>query len=259
MLCFLKKASKRSMLLQPLLRVFPASLWIKSFVFPQQVRYLKIIEKSGYQALPWVRYITQNGGRSRVQQWSAHMCSYVLGNSWAIQRNTVGTNLTLMHFCENGIREAMWQRPAKCGKVNFLQQKTRMITFPDHHTGITEIAHMGLFFSLSLLLIAKHPPLISFEFHSLWVEGISCFLSPLFSLSIWLSSVHFLLRLSVTDPVGGASAGSSQVENRGGGGSPKPLTCYQWQVSVMWPGLSVSCFLFFSFVDAFLISDQCKY
>lgn len=26
-----------------------------------QVRYLKIIEKSGYQALPWVRYITQNG------------------------------------------------------------------------------------------------------------------------------------------------------------------------------------------------------
>merc|ERR1712023_307363 len=26
-----------------------------------QVRYLKIIERSGYQALPWVRYITQNG------------------------------------------------------------------------------------------------------------------------------------------------------------------------------------------------------
>lgn len=26
------------------------------------MRYLKIIEKSGYQALPWVRYITQNGG-----------------------------------------------------------------------------------------------------------------------------------------------------------------------------------------------------
>lgn len=29
-----------------------------------QVRYLKIIEKSGYQALPWVRYITQNGNYS---------------------------------------------------------------------------------------------------------------------------------------------------------------------------------------------------
>lgn len=26
-----------------------------------QVRYLKIVEKSAYQALPWVRYITQNG------------------------------------------------------------------------------------------------------------------------------------------------------------------------------------------------------
>ena len=26
-----------------------------------QVRYLKIVEKSGYQALPWVRYITQDG------------------------------------------------------------------------------------------------------------------------------------------------------------------------------------------------------
>ena len=26
-----------------------------------QVRYLKIVDKSGYHALPWVRYITQNG------------------------------------------------------------------------------------------------------------------------------------------------------------------------------------------------------
>ena len=26
-----------------------------------QVRYLKIVEKSGYEALPWVRYITRNG------------------------------------------------------------------------------------------------------------------------------------------------------------------------------------------------------
>lgn len=37
-----------------------------------QVRYLKIVEKSGYQALPWVRYITQNGGRTlpNGQEWS---------------------------------------------------------------------------------------------------------------------------------------------------------------------------------------------
>lgn len=27
-----------------------------------QVRYLKVVEKSGYQAFPWVRYITQHGG-----------------------------------------------------------------------------------------------------------------------------------------------------------------------------------------------------
>jgi AP-1 complex subunit mu len=26
-----------------------------------QVRYLKVMEKSGYQALPWVRYITTGG------------------------------------------------------------------------------------------------------------------------------------------------------------------------------------------------------
>jgi len=33
-----------------------------------QVRYLKIIEKSGYQALPWVRYVTQNGDYQLRQQ-----------------------------------------------------------------------------------------------------------------------------------------------------------------------------------------------
>ena len=36
-------------------------LYQKTFIL--KVRYLKIIEKSGYTALPWVRYITQNGGR----------------------------------------------------------------------------------------------------------------------------------------------------------------------------------------------------
>jgi len=30
-------------------------------LYIMQVRYLKIIEKSGYQALPWVRYITMAG------------------------------------------------------------------------------------------------------------------------------------------------------------------------------------------------------
>jgi AP-1 complex subunit mu len=26
-----------------------------------QVRYLKVVDKTGYQSFPWVRYITQNG------------------------------------------------------------------------------------------------------------------------------------------------------------------------------------------------------
>jgi len=38
-----------------------------------QVRYLKIVEKSGYQALPWVRYITQNGDDYRwVSIWRGY-------------------------------------------------------------------------------------------------------------------------------------------------------------------------------------------
>lgn len=32
-----------------------------------QVRYLKIVEKSGYQALPWVRYVHERGYLSRQQ------------------------------------------------------------------------------------------------------------------------------------------------------------------------------------------------
>ncbi|KAG9351014.1 hypothetical protein JZ751_024903 [Albula glossodonta] len=41
-----------------------------------QVRYLKIIEKSGYQALPWVRYITQSGGEfHRTGTFQQHLCT----------------------------------------------------------------------------------------------------------------------------------------------------------------------------------------
>ncbi|GCC31854.1 hypothetical protein chiPu_0010314 [Chiloscyllium punctatum] len=45
-------------------------IWIESVIetfshsrveYLIKVRYMKIIEKSGYQALPWVRYITQSG------------------------------------------------------------------------------------------------------------------------------------------------------------------------------------------------------
>ncbi|KAF4014405.1 hypothetical protein G4228_005824 [Cervus hanglu yarkandensis] len=45
-----------------------------------QVRYLKIIEKSGYQALPWVRYITQNGGT----------CDLPVGQVGVLKRSLVG-------------------------------------------------------------------------------------------------------------------------------------------------------------------------
>lgn len=91
------------------------------------------------------------------------MCSCALGNSWAIQCNTVGTDLALMQFRENWIHEAMWQRPAKCGKVNFLKNVNLQ------RIEITKIARVSL-----LSLIAKHPSLISFDFPSLRVEGISC-------------------------------------------------------------------------------------
>lgn len=67
---FFQKASKKGMLCKMLP---PVCCWCftcerilnEKIFFPlPKVRYLKIIEKSGYQALPWVRYITQNGGRS---------------------------------------------------------------------------------------------------------------------------------------------------------------------------------------------------
>lgn len=58
-----------------------------------QVRYLKITERSGYQALPWVRYITQNGGistrttlkkREGRGEWGGEnrLPSLFLFNSW---------------------------------------------------------------------------------------------------------------------------------------------------------------------------------
>lgn len=132
----------------------------------------------------------------------------------------------------------MWQRPAKCEKVNFLF--FFFSSFPDLHSEITKVAHVGLFFFFLLMLplIAKHPHLISFVFHSFWVESISCLhlifpaIHSLYS-SIWLSLVHFLPRLPAPDSVGSASAGSRQVEIRRGGVTP--LMCYQWQVAVTWP------------------------
>jgi len=54
--------SNPAFMLQSLKKPINVSFEIPYFtVSGIQVRYLKIIEKSGYQALPWVRYITQNG------------------------------------------------------------------------------------------------------------------------------------------------------------------------------------------------------
>lgn len=53
---------------------------VKMSMFPQ-VRYLKIIEKSGYQALPWVRYITQSGGEKITQGSGIHYNSTLKTNT----------------------------------------------------------------------------------------------------------------------------------------------------------------------------------
>ena len=47
-----------------------------------QVRYLKIVEKSGYQALPWVRYITQNGDDYRCVPMSSYAPSNGPDSVW---------------------------------------------------------------------------------------------------------------------------------------------------------------------------------
>lgn len=44
---------------------------LSGYVSFHKVRYMKIIEKSGYQALPWVRYITQSGGKLKY----LHVCT----------------------------------------------------------------------------------------------------------------------------------------------------------------------------------------
>jgi hypothetical protein len=50
--------------------VFDTGLYLA--VSGVQVRYLKVIEKSGYQALPWVRYITRQGRVSDMRRQVIH-------------------------------------------------------------------------------------------------------------------------------------------------------------------------------------------
>lgn len=62
-------------------------------VYVCQVRYLKIIEKSGYQALPWVRYITQNGDYQLRTQWTEYQLGPAANHSWLLStRSVLGTS-----------------------------------------------------------------------------------------------------------------------------------------------------------------------
>lgn len=189
-------------------RIFSnASLIFSGLAFFWQVRYLKIIEKSGYQALPWVRYITQNGGRLTVHPMlvlSAHMCMY-----WATvgQCSAVWWELTLYRWksLKRGYtieHKAMWQRPAKCEKVNlfFLFCRGASLNFV---LSLPRL-HMLAFF-LMLPLIAKHPHLISFCIP--FILGGKHQLPPLdfspippFSLSIWLSLCPFPPQITSSGP-----------------------------------------------------------
>lgn len=71
-----------------------------------QVRYLKIIEKSGYQALPWVRYITQNGGA----------CDPPLGQGVLLQRPLVGVPLSPGWCSGSNLRVRAGGRPLLQGQ-----------------------------------------------------------------------------------------------------------------------------------------------
>lgn len=55
-----------------------------------QVRYLKIIEKSGYHALPWVRYITQSGGEKIMQANVIHYSSAIKKRTQTLKTGHLG-------------------------------------------------------------------------------------------------------------------------------------------------------------------------
>lgn len=197
----------------------------------QQVRYLKIIEKSGYQALPWVRYITQNGGRLGVQ-WCPNV--QVLGNSWVMRCNVVGTNIVLMRFYEKGIHCRTWGNVAM--SCEMWESELFLTSLLELHAEITDVAHVGLFANVAnnCQTSSSHFLCVPFILGGKHQLPLDLSHDPSFFSSIWLSLVHFLLRLPAPDPVGSTLAGSRQVEIRGSG--VETLMCCQWQVSVTSPG-----------------------
>jgi AP-1 complex subunit mu len=67
-----------------------------------QVRYLKIVEKSGYQALPWVRYITQNGDDYRYVILPINLCM-IFSAFIPLHVNTITNPI----FVTNSLRTAL--------------------------------------------------------------------------------------------------------------------------------------------------------
>ncbi len=88
-----------------------------------QVRYLKIVEKSGYQALPWVRYITQNGDDYRCapacsSPIATRVCSHAMqladGAREGQRADCADVSLVLRRYCvdlcdlEPSVKFARW-------------------------------------------------------------------------------------------------------------------------------------------------------
>jgi len=83
-----------------------------------QVRYLKIVEKSGYQALPWVRYITQNGDDYRCV-----VLTFLAGK---------GADDRLIVCGQHRKREQQGSTRSKAGPLHV----------PEHHTRSVTIQHL---------------------------------------------------------------------------------------------------------------------
>jgi hypothetical protein len=78
-----------------------------------QVRYLKVVDKSGYQAFPWVRYITQNGGiYVLIRLFLASSASIS-----RIEQARRNLNITVTVFYEN---DSLSSLPLTCSMDRFL-------------------------------------------------------------------------------------------------------------------------------------------
>lgn len=67
----------------------------------------------------------------------------LLGNSWAMRCNVVGTSLEAMPFSKKGIRGRTWGNVATSREM--WESELLLSTFPELHTEISNIAHAGPF------------------------------------------------------------------------------------------------------------------